>query len=86
MTTTRVAPHQVRAEHTRHLAPLQPPFYACALPIAPAVALSSTTASREHIARHRLRRAWVPLVEGQLDETVAWSREASAQIAEGEGE
>lgn len=81
--------------------PLQPPFYACSIPlgpgqdvtrgtagltkeITPVVARIPTPVTKDHIATHWITRAWVPLIEDLLDQTIAWSVATSAQIAAGE--
>jgi hypothetical protein len=79
---------------------LGPPFYACAIPlgpgqevargstqtkeITPPVALVPTPITKEHIRAHWIKRDWVQLVEGMLDETIAWSVTTSRQIGAGE--
>lgn len=80
--------------------PLQPPFYACAIPlgpgaevargsvqtkeITPMVARLPMPVSKEHIRAHWVKRDWVALIEGMLDETIAWSTTTSKLIAVGE--
>jgi hypothetical protein len=82
--------------------PLNLPFYACSLPlapgapvsrgaaqtkeIAPIVAKTPTPVTKEYIFEHWTRKDWAALAEARLDETVAWSVAASAQIAAGEEE
>jgi len=79
-------------------APLQPPFYACSIPlgpgqevqrgatqkkgIVPPVALIPTPINREYLVEHYVRKEWVPIIERLLDPTVAWSVATSAQISE----
>lgn len=81
--------------------PLNPPLYACSIPlgpgaevtrgsgsatkeIAPIVAQIPTPITKEYILAHWIRPAWVPLVEGLLDQTIAWSETTSRLIAAGE--
>ncbi len=80
--------------------PLQPPFYAASIPlgpgqevargsvqtkeITPVVAQVPAVVTKEYIAQHWIKRAWVPLVEALVEQTVAWSVAASGQIAAGE--
>ncbi len=77
--------------------PLKPPFYACSLPIGPGteVARGATQKKeiipivahvpdpidRPYLVAHYIRKAWVPLIENLLDETIAWSVAISTQIA-----
>jgi hypothetical protein len=79
-------------------APLQPPFYACSIPlgpgqevqrgatqkkgIVPPVALIPTPINRDYLVEHYVRKEWVPIIERLLDPTVAWSVATSAQISE----
>lgn len=80
--------------------PLNPPFYACSIPlgpgqevsrgsvqtkeITPVVALIPSPVTREHIVAHWIKREWSTLIEQNLDQTIAWSVSASRQIAAGE--
>ena len=80
--------------------PLNPPFYACSIPrgpgeevarggvqkkeIVPIVAQIPDPIYRPYLVSHYIRKAWVPLVEGMLDTTIAWSVTTSTQIAMGE--
>lgn len=80
--------------------PLTPPFYACSIPlgpgqevargstqtkeITPPIAVVPTPVSRDYIAAHWIKRPWVARIEAMLDQTIAWSVNASAQIAAGE--
>lgn len=80
--------------------PLNPPFYACAIPlgpgaevargsvqtkeITPPVARIPTPISKEHIRARWIKRDWVALIEGMLDETIAWSTTTSKLIGAGE--
>lgn len=80
--------------------PLQPPFYACSIPlgpgaevargsvqtkeITPMVARIPTPVTKEHIRAHWIKRDWVGLVEARLDDTVRWSTETSLAIGLGE--
>ncbi len=82
--------------------PLSPPFYACSVPlgpgqevargreqtkeIAPIVARIPSPITRGYILAHYIKREWATLIEGLLDQTVAWSVQASVQIAAGEEE
>jgi len=79
---------------------LGPPFYAASIPlgpgaevargsvqtkeITPMVAAIPTPVTKEHIRAHWIKREWVPLIEGMLDETITWSTQASLAIALGE--
>ncbi len=79
---------------------LNPPFYACAIPlgpgqevargsvqtkeITPPVACIPTPVTKEHIRAHWIKRDWVALIEGMLDDTVRWSRDLSLAIEMGE--
>ena len=81
-------------------APLQPPFYACSLPlgpgqevsrgstqtkeITPIVARVPSPVTREYVLEHWIKREWASLIESQMDQTLAWSVAASRQIAIGE--
>lgn len=92
------AVERLRAEAGKGL--LHPPFYAASIPlgpgrevargsvqtkeITPVVAQVPAPVTKDYIARRWVKRAWVPLIEDLLDQTIAWSRAASAQIAEGE--
>lgn len=80
--------------------PLNPPFYACSIPlgpgaevarggtqkkeIVPMVAQIPTPIERPYLVAHYIRKAWVPLIENLLDATMAWSVATSNQIALGE--
>lgn len=80
--------------------PLNPPFYACSIPlgpgqevsrgstqtkeITPVVALIPSPVTREHIVAHWIKREWSSLIEQNLDQTIAWSVSASRQIAAGD--
>ena len=80
--------------------PQHPPFYACSIPlgpgqevargsvqtkeITPVVAHIPTPITREYILAHWIKRDWVPLVEGLMDQTIAWSTTTSQLIAAGE--
>jgi hypothetical protein len=81
--------------------PLNPPFYACSIPlgpgaevtrgsgsaskeITPIVAQIPTPITKEYILARWIRPAWVPLVEGLLDDTRRWSEATSRLIAAGE--
>ncbi len=80
--------------------PLQPPYYACSLPIGPGqevargsvqtreitpmIAQVPTPITREYISSHWVKRDWVTLIESQLDQTITWSIANSKQIAVGE--
>ena len=79
---------------------LLPPFYACSLPLGPGVEVARGKAqtkeitpmvaripapiTKDYIRMHWMRREWVELVEGLVDDTVRWSVAASAEIAAGE--
>ncbi len=79
---------------------LNPPFYACAIPlgpgaevargsvqtkeITPMVARIPTPVTKEHIRAHWIKRDWVALIEGMLDDTIAWSTTTSKLIGAGE--
>jgi hypothetical protein len=79
---------------------LNPPFYACSIPLGPGQEVARGTVqtkeitpivaripdliTREYILAHWIRRDWVPLIEGLLDQTIAWSVTTSALIAAGE--
>lgn len=81
-------------------AALNPPFYACSLPlgpgqevqrggtqkkgIVPPVALVPTPITREYLVEHYIRKEWVAPIERLLDATIAWSVATSAQIASDE--
>lgn len=81
--------------------PMQPPFYACSIPlgpgpevargsggqtreIAPIVAQVPQPITKEYIRSHWIKREWVPLIEGLIDQTIAWSTTLSKLIAAGE--
>ncbi|HEU5012480.1 MAG TPA: hypothetical protein VFT66_08040, partial [Roseiflexaceae bacterium] len=80
--------------------PLTPPFYACSIPlgpgqevargttqtkeITPIVAQIPSPITKDYIAAHWVKRPWVTLIEGIIDQTIAWSLTASTQIAAGE--
>jgi hypothetical protein len=80
---------------------LNPPFYACSIPlgpgqevlrgsgseskeITPIVADIPTHIAKEYILQHWIKRPWVQLVEGLIEQTIAWSVATSALIAAGE--
>jgi hypothetical protein len=79
---------------------LNPPFYACSIPlgpgqevqrgaaqkkgIVPPVALVPTPITREYLVEHYIKKEWVGSVERLLDPTIAWSVATSTQIAEEE--
>lgn len=76
------------------------PFYACSIPlgpgqevargsvqtkeITPMVAQIPSPITKEYIAARWIKRPWVALIEGLLDQTIAWSVTTSALIASGE--
>lgn len=78
-------------------APIEPPFYACSIPlgpgqevqrgsgqqkaITPPVALTPTTIDRAYLVEHYIRKEWVPIIEHLIDPTVAWSVTTSQEIA-----
>jgi hypothetical protein len=80
--------------------PLQPPFYACSIPLGPGAEVSRgsaqtkeitpivahipTPVTREYILAHWIRREWAALIEAQIDQTIAWSTANSRQIVAGE--
>jgi len=80
--------------------PQHPPFYACSIPlgpgqevargsiqtkeITPVVAHVPTPITREYILAHWIKRDWVALIEGLLDQTLAWSVATSQTLAVGE--
>lgn len=80
--------------------PLNPPFYACSIPLGPGeevarggaqkkeiipiVAHIPDPIDRPYLVAHYIRKAWVPLIENLLDATIAWSVATSTQIAMGE--
>jgi hypothetical protein len=80
--------------------PLQPPFYACSIPLGPGAEVSRgsaqtkeitpivahipTPVTREYILAHWIRREWSALIEAQIDQTIAWSTANSRQIVAGE--
>lgn len=80
--------------------PLNPPFYACSIPlgpgaevarggtqkkeIVPIVAQIPNPIERSYLVEHYIRKTWVPLIENLLDATMAWSVATSNQIALGE--
>jgi hypothetical protein len=80
--------------------PQHPPFYACSIPlgpgqevargsvqtkeITPIVARIPNPITREYILAHWIKRDWVPLIEGLMDQTIAWSVTTSTLIAAGE--
>jgi hypothetical protein len=81
--------------------PLQPPFYACSIPLGPGtdVTRGTGTATKEitpivaqvpavidkdYLVRHWTTRPWAALIEGVLDQTIAWSITTSQLIASGE--
>ncbi len=79
---------------------LNPPFYACSIPlgpgadvargsaqtkeITPIVANIPTPITKDYIRAHWIKSEWVALIEGLLDETIAWSVTTSQHIAAGE--
>lgn len=89
---------QLRADQGQP--PLNPPFYACSIPlgpgqevarggaqkkeIVPIVAQIPDPIDRPYLVSHYIRKAWVPLIEEMLDTTIAWSVATSTQIAMGE--
>jgi len=81
--------------------PMQPPFYACSIPlgpgqevargsggqtkeIAPIIANIPSPITKEYIRAHWIKRDWSALIEGLLDQTIAWSVTASKLIGSGE--
>jgi len=79
---------------------LQPPFYACSIPLGPGAEVSRgsaqtkeitpivahipTPVTREYVLAHWIRREWAALIEAQMDQTIAWSTANSRQIVAGE--
>lgn len=79
---------------------LQPPFYACSIPLAPGqevsrgsvqtkeitpmTALIPNPVTREYVLDHWIKREWAALIESRMDETIAWSIASSKQIGMGE--
>lgn len=49
--------------------------------ITPMIAGVPTPIEKEYLLQHWIKRAWVPLIEGMLDQTIAWSVAESAAIA-----
>lgn len=41
-------------------------------------------AGKEYIAKHWIKREWVGIIEGMLDDTIRWSKDTSALISAGE--
>ena len=54
--------------------------------IVPPVAQIPSPITREYLVKQYIRKAWVPLVEKLVDQTVAWSVATSEQIAAAEEE
>jgi hypothetical protein len=52
--------------------------------ITPIVAEIPTPITKEYILAHWIKRPWVQLIEGMIDQTVAWSEATSTLIAAGE--
>jgi hypothetical protein len=83
-------------------APLNPPFYACSLAIVPGEEVARGNAQqkmivppvvaipeqirRDYLVSHYIRKDWVPVIEGLMESTLAWSVATSAQIAEGQAQ
>lgn len=79
---------------------LEPPFYACSIPLGPGAEVSRgstqtkeitpiiahipTPVTREYVLDHWIKREWATLIEAQLDQTIAWSTANSRQIVAGE--
>lgn len=80
--------------------PQNPPFYACSIPlgpgqevargsvqtkeIVPIVAHIPNPITKEYILSHWIKREWVELIEGMMNQTIAWSTTVSQMIAAGE--
>ncbi|MCG8349085.1 MAG: hypothetical protein MI924_15045 [Chloroflexales bacterium] len=80
--------------------PLNPPFYACSIPLGPGAEVARGSAQkkeivpivahvpdsidRSYLVAHYIRKPWVTLIEGMLDATITWSVTASQQITMGE--
>jgi hypothetical protein len=78
--------------------PMEPPFYACSIPlgpgsevsrgttqtkeITPVIAQIPTPVTKEYILAHWIKREWSEIIEAQLDQTIAWSIASSRQIGE----
>ena len=80
---------------------MQPPFYACSIPlgpgkdvtrgtggqtkeITPVIARIPTPITKEYILSHWIKKPVVGIIEGMIDQTIAWSVATSAMIAAGE--
>ncbi len=80
--------------------PLKPPFYACSIPLGPGTDVARGSAqtkeispivanipnpiTKDYIRAHWIKSEWVALIEGLLDETIAWSVATSKLLAAGE--
>jgi hypothetical protein len=54
--------------------------------ITPMIALMPEVMTRDYILHHWTKRPWVSLIEGLLDQTIAWSKLASAVGVSADGE
>jgi hypothetical protein len=52
--------------------------------ITPVIAEIPTPITKEYVLAHWIKRPWVQLIEGLIDQTIAWSETTSALIAAGE--
>lgn len=52
--------------------------------ITPVVACIPTPISKDYVLAHWTKKPWAALIEGMLDQTIAWSVATSTQIAAGE--
>jgi hypothetical protein len=52
--------------------------------ITPIVATIPASITKAYILQHWIKRPWVQLIEGQIEQTIAWSVSASALIAAGD--
>ncbi len=89
-----------RERTAKHQTPLNPPFYACSIPLGPGTEVARgnsqkkeivpmaahipTPVDRAYLVAHYIKKPWVPLIEQMLDATLAWSVATSEQIAVGE--
>jgi hypothetical protein len=51
--------------------------------IAPPIARVPDTVTQQYIEAHWCKRAWIPLIEDRLDDTIAWSIATSRMIGQG---
>lgn len=81
--------------------PMQPPFYACSIPLGPGQDVTRGTGgqtkeitpviahipqqiTKDYILGHWIKKPLVAIIEGMIDQTIAWSVATSTQIVAGE--